>query len=213
LAATYMAKHWLHACITNHRGCRRSVRPSTFPSRILDIKRLQSESRVHLVQDASLREPYVALSHRWGVEGLPTTTSNNISDRHSGIDVVELSPTMRDAVNIVQMLGHRYIWIDALCIIQDSTDDWISEASKMSSVFSGAVVTIAVADAEDHSQGIFRERRARCVRPFHIPYLQDRPYRERSQLEGEGEYYVFPKTSLVGAGARAKRALDTRGWM
>lgn len=120
---------------------------------------------------------------------------------------------MRDAAYLVQGLGYRYLWIDALCIVQDSKDDWLSEASKMSSIYKDAVVTIAVADADDHSQGIFRKRRGRCMRPFHVPYLKGKPYRERGQADGEGEYYVFPKNNLVGAGARPKGTLDTRGWI
>ncbi|OAK94757.1 hypothetical protein IQ06DRAFT_81513 [Phaeosphaeriaceae sp. SRC1lsM3a] len=130
-----------------------------------------------------------------------------------GIDATDLSQTMRDAICIVRGLRYRYIWIDALCIIQDSTDDWLSEASKMSSVFSGAVVTIAVADAHDHSQGIFRQRVARCTRPFYIPYMKGIPHRDRINVDGEANYYLFPRSELVGAGARRKGTLDTRGWI
>lgn len=120
---------------------------------------------------------------------------------------------MRDAIHIVKELGFRYFWIDALCIIQDSTEDWLREASRMSGVFSGAILTIAVADADHHAQGIFRPRPVRCIRPFRIPYLQDTPYRDRTQFDGEGEFYVFPKSSLVGAGNRTKGTLDTRAWI
>lgn len=141
------------------------------------------------------------------------TTSENIVNRVEGINPAELSDTMRDAFIVVRSLGYRYIWIDALCIIQNSTEDWFSEASKMSSVFSGAVLTIEVADTEDHTQGIFRKRIARCTRPFRIPYMRGKPYRDHITVDGEANYYIFPRSDLVGAGARPKGTLDTRGWM
>jgi hypothetical protein len=120
---------------------------------------------------------------------------------------------MRDAITIVRSLGYRYLWIDALCIIQDSTDNWFSEASKMSSVFSGAVLTLAVADAEDHTKGIFREHVARCRRPFCILYMKGIAHRDHINVDGEANYFIFPRSDLVGAGTRPKGTLDTRGWM
>lgn len=209
----YMAAHWLEICIRSHRQCDHRLTLQYCPTRILDIQGLKYGQRPKLSKHTTLREPYVALSHRWGLQGLPSTTSRNLEKRLQGIEITELTHVMRDAIHVVQDLGYRYIWIDVLCIIQDDPDDWLAEASKMSSVFSGAIVTIAVADAMDHSQGIFRDRIARCTRPFHVPYLQKKPYRERKQLDGEGEYYVFPKSSLVGVGARSKGTLDTRGWV
>jgi hypothetical protein len=153
------------------------------------------------------------LSHRWGSQGLPVTTLDNLASRLEGIDPAELSQIMRDAIQIVLGLGYRYLWIDALCIIQDSTDDWLSEASRMSSVFSGAVVTIAVADAENQSEGIFRKRPAQCMRPFYVPWLKAIPHRDRMHIDGVAKYYIFPKTNLVGRGTRTKGTLDTRGWV
>lgn len=34
-----------------------------------------------------------------------------------------LPPTIQDALRVTQTLGFQYIWIDALCIMQDSEDD------------------------------------------------------------------------------------------
>lgn len=40
-----------------------------------------------------------------------------------------------DAIRVAKALGFRYIWIDSLCIIQDSSEDWEREAVKMASVY------------------------------------------------------------------------------
>lgn len=50
------------------------------------------------------------------------------------------------------MLGFRYLWIDPLCIIEDSLSDWLHEAGRMAPVYRNADLTIA-APASSGSQG------------------------------------------------------------
>ncbi|KAK1502880.1 hypothetical protein CTAM01_04869 [Colletotrichum tamarilloi] len=38
--------------------------------------------------------------------------------------MTSLSKTFQDAVLVTRRLGIKYIWIDSLCIIQDSKLDW-----------------------------------------------------------------------------------------
>ena len=47
----------------------------------------------------------------------------------------------------------RYLWIDSLCIVQDSPSDWQREASRMGSVYSHAVVTVVTLAAKDSYEG------------------------------------------------------------
>lgn len=208
-----MASHWLHSCVSGHLQCNQHLFPQYSPTRVLDLDGLSHGQSLRLRQNIMLDKPYITLSHRWGYEGLPVTTSANLAEKLKCIHLCDLSQTIQDAIKIVQMLGFRYLWIDALCIVQDSTEDWLLEASRMSSVFRGAICTIAVADSENHSQGIFRPRTARSLRPFQVPFLKNTPYRDRTEFVGEGEFYVFPKTSHVGAGHRAKGTLDSRAWI
>jgi Heterokaryon incompatibility protein (HET) len=53
------------------------------------------------------------------------------------------------------MLGIRYLWIDSLCIIQDSKEDWSYEASLMGQYYQNSAVTIAAVGAEDGNDGLF----------------------------------------------------------
>ncbi|ETS02277.1 hypothetical protein M419DRAFT_51478, partial [Trichoderma reesei RUT C-30] len=48
----------------------------------------------------------------------------------------------RDAVRLAQVLGVRYIWIDALCIIQDDLDDWERESQMMADIFRNSLITL-----------------------------------------------------------------------
>ncbi|KAL1620279.1 hypothetical protein SLS56_009713 [Neofusicoccum ribis] len=66
-----------------------------------------------------------------------------------GIRDADLPVVLRDAIYVARKLDLQYIWIDALCIIQDDKTDWEIEASKMASYYEGAHVTIAAAACED----------------------------------------------------------------
>ena len=62
--------------------------------------------------------------------------------------------TFRDAADITRALGYEYLWIDSLCIIQDSVSDWQHECARMQYVYCGAVLTIAADQAENPSSGL-----------------------------------------------------------
>lgn len=65
---------------------------------------------------------------------------------------------MRQAIQATRELGLSYIWIDALCIVQDDPDDWACEAAQMQHVYSNATVTISATASSDASEGLFRPR-------------------------------------------------------
>ncbi|KAH7115893.1 heterokaryon incompatibility protein-domain-containing protein, partial [Dendryphion nanum] len=75
----------------------------------------------------------------------------------AGIPDLDLPKTFRDAVQVTRELGVRYLWIDSLCIIQDSREDWESESIQMGAIYEGAFVRIAASGARDSSEGCFME--------------------------------------------------------
>ena len=100
-------------------------------------------------------EPYIALSYVWG-EGKPYTTklSNIMLHRnHGGLErnLEELPRVFHDAFNLVRCLGVRYIWIDSLCIVQDSSRSWGLNSRVMDLIYGNAVLTICAADGVDSS--------------------------------------------------------------
>ena len=103
-------------------------------------------------------EPYIALSYVWG-EGKPYTTklSNIMLHRnHGGLErnLEELPRVFHDAFNLVRCLGVRYIWIDSLCIVQDSSRSWGLNSRVMDLIYGNAVLTICAADGVDSSTGL-----------------------------------------------------------
>ncbi|KXH27604.1 hypothetical protein CSAL01_00771 [Colletotrichum salicis] len=65
----------------------------------------------------------------------------------AGIQVGPLPKTYRDTISILKRLGLRYLWIDSLCIIQDSVDDWRKESITMAEVYRNGVINIAATAA------------------------------------------------------------------
>lgn len=66
----------------------------------------------------------------------------NRSEIEQGIPIHKLSRNFADAVETCWCLGLRYLWIDSLCILQDSASDWKQQAQTMHLVYKYAKVTI-----------------------------------------------------------------------
>ena len=62
-------------------------------------------------------------------------------------------------------LGYRYLWVDALCIIQKDDDDWLQEAPMMEKVYMNSYLSLAAVSADNCEQGLFRARRPASVPP------------------------------------------------
>jgi hypothetical protein len=100
----------------------------------------------------------VALSYVWGKRRVFTTTQGNIkqSMRHGGLrrNLSVLPRTIRDSIELVRNLGERYLWVDALCIIQDSARSWTLNSRIMDLVYGNAYLTICAADGNDANAGL-----------------------------------------------------------
>ena len=71
-------------------------------------------------------------------------------------------------MELCKRLELRYIWIDSLCIIQDSPEDWDFEARRMSDVYSLALFNIAATRAKDGTVGCFARRSLMEVEPCKV---------------------------------------------
>lgn len=121
------------------------------PLRVLDVG-TEGES-IRLLETQHDRGLYTTLSHCWGKKQLITTTTKTLRRRMDGISLDELSRTFREAVMTTRLVGIRYLWIDSLCILQDSPTDWEIQSSHMGDIFSNSYMTIAAAAAMDGSEG------------------------------------------------------------
>ncbi|KAI0385985.1 HET-domain-containing protein [Hypomontagnella monticulosa] len=130
---------WIQDCLSGHEGCWASSQSSYFPKRVLDV------SNDKLVLREGLNETsYACLIYCWGPSQSPIKTlASTIDDFMQDIQWASLSKTFQDAVDICRRLHIDYIWIDSLCIIQDSDEDWATESMKMAQIYENTYLTIA----------------------------------------------------------------------
>ncbi|KAF2257851.1 HET-domain-containing protein, partial [Lojkania enalia] len=70
----------------------------------------------------------------------------------------ELPSSIQDTISVTWGLSVRFVWIDSLCIIQDSKNDWLREAQKMRHVYRNCIVVIATLGPIYNNQGLFAYR-------------------------------------------------------
>jgi hypothetical protein len=159
-----LIRAWIENCLSNHPLCERLSTHT--PTRLIDVGFSDDTSSLRLIVNADTRGgevTYLALSHCWGdVSGEDVqqmiTTSTNLSQRLIGFSLQSLPQSFRDAVYVTRHLGIRFLWIDSLCIIQDSDHDWQRESSMMGLIYQNALCTITANEARNSHGGIFHSR-------------------------------------------------------
>lgn len=113
--------------------------------------------------------------------------------------------TFQDAVTVARKLKIEFLWIDALCIVQDQEDDWAMECLRMGEYYQNAYVTISALDASDSDEGFL------TIRP-EIPSVrlfEDFPIHIRPQTIGRRK--IFEDAALSKRGwTLQERLLSTR---
>jgi Heterokaryon incompatibility protein (HET) len=123
------------------------------PTRLLELS--STGTRLRLGKELKGPIKYATLSHCWGSLSFTTLNEANVAQFLQNIPHEILPRTFQDAIEIALYLGFKYLWIDSLCIIQDSTSDWNYESSLMTSVYGRSTLNIAASGAVDGSTGCF----------------------------------------------------------
>lgn len=164
---------WIKGCIDNHRACKQILNTDFLPTRLIDVGTLE-DKQIYLrvpTEDHINAHRYVTLSHRWGSADFLRLMEGNVHSFRAGIAIMKLSKTFQDAIQVTRWLGVRYLWIDALCIIQGpSLDDWMSEATKMRDTYAKSWCNISsvwptdpnLGFAATRAQGDLQPERVRC---------------------------------------------------
>ncbi|EPE26537.1 heterokaryon incompatibility protein [Glarea lozoyensis ATCC 20868] len=177
-----LAAAWLEKCSNDHESCNRSTSVTAFlPSRVIDLG--SGEPRLIVVDENTPLLPFATMSHCWGSNAPLLLLSSKIAEFQTQIPTSELSKSFQDAFIVTRRLGLRYIWIDSLCIIQDSAEDWEKESQSMAEVYSHSHCNIAAAHATDGTQGCFIERNPDLVKPLKV---------ELNWGPNPGTYYALP---------------------
>ncbi|KAI1174658.1 HET-domain-containing protein [Nemania sp. FL0916] len=101
---------------------------------------------------------YVTLSYVWGKVSIPRLVQANKEELMTPgalwADRTTMPLTIRDAIELARNLNFQYLWVDALCLVHDDTEDLRSGISAMSIIYEHSHLTIIAADGHDASVGL-----------------------------------------------------------
>ncbi|KAF2972661.1 hypothetical protein GQX73_g871 [Xylaria multiplex] len=218
---------WMKSCASSHAKCEFAKYVKRLPLRLVDVMptgfnhktytggsqvlRLEETAGVRIVssENLPLNTPYLTLSHRWAsppVILLSTATlfllQGDITPyllRHSE------TAAFRHAVYITRGLGYRYIWIDALCIMQDDESEKTAEIMQMDEIYSNSTLNIAASEGRIH-EGLLFNRKLEDINPCiatvriskgqvaHLLAFSDKCSSTEASLNGRG--WVFQERIL-----------------
>jgi hypothetical protein len=151
-------RKWIRTCITQHGDkCEYPYKvfriPRILPLWLIDTLRL-------CLVPGTLAHSYVTLSYVWGTSNPFTTTKSKLEQlkqpgalKH-GCFGKYIPKTITDSVGLVPLLGERYIWVDALCIVQDDKNVKSEELKRMAAIYASSVFTIIAGDGADFHGGL-----------------------------------------------------------
>jgi hypothetical protein len=102
---------------------------------------------------------YVILSYVWGTTNFLRLLTSNFEKMalKGALTDVDIPNTISNAIQITRALGERYLWVDSLCIIQDSEDEMKAiQIQNMDKIYSSAILTLVAADQNHADGGLWR---------------------------------------------------------
>jgi hypothetical protein len=195
---------WVNECTARHTTCqnRSPVTRQQWPTRLIAVGDSNS-TNIRLCDTSALNCSalvYITLSHCWGQLVPKQLLTENYSTYLEAIDLNDLPKTFRDAVEVARKLEVPYLWIDSLCIVQNSAIDWASESSKMNDVYNNSYLNLAAAASLDANGGLFYPRSPLSRTPCIVKI-------------GQGADAKYAGSIYTPENERRKMVLFTRGWV
>ena len=199
---------WLRECESRHgpecneHGWAIAVEKPKF-LRVIDV---QDYCIKNVTESTNCR--YIALSYVWGRAKMVKLLYSNMESlmRKNGLlEVVDRLPqTITDAIEVVKAMGECYLWTDALCILQENTEETLEQISYMDRVFSGAICTIVAAQGATANSGI------EGIRQHYVPQV-GQPASQQRRLE-QVQVDLKGDLSLIAPLGAQNHQLDDSVW-
>jgi len=149
-----------------------------------------------------------------------TTTKDTLTQHMASIAFSSLPRTFQDSITTCRYLGIRFIWIDSLCIIQDSVEDWEAKSSMMGNFYKNSVLTIAAVSAADSRMGCYMARNGLAIRPCLLDMKENLGRGVESQpflsvrivilFPRRSSSYALPMSLIIGMGSAGAHFVTSR---
>ncbi|RCI13153.1 hypothetical protein L249_0422 [Ophiocordyceps polyrhachis-furcata BCC 54312] len=152
-----LARSWVRFCDDWHgRECL-----DTTPWQTTDhgapFIRLISLDEDRLIETARPK-PYAALSYVWGFSDVFKTRKSNVADLllpGGTKPYAQAFPkSIDEAISLARSLDFHFLWVDSICIIQDSQEDKDQQLKLMGDIYTHASLTIVAAAGDSCNAGI-----------------------------------------------------------
>ncbi|KAF5684755.1 hypothetical protein FDENT_6558 [Fusarium denticulatum] len=176
------------------------------PDRLIDVR--ENQLRLVLTKDLLPRDAeshrYVALTYCWGPEPHASkqlkTTRGNISQHLRQIPESSLPQVIKDAVAVTRALSVPFLWVDALCILQDDLSDWENQCAVMERIYGNAYAAVAATFSDNCEKG-FLKKTERILVPF------------QTNLDSTYAFAIYPPPYLINdAHEVSDSPWAQRGW-
>jgi hypothetical protein len=154
----------------------------------------------------------MTLSHCWGTAEVTKLLKSNLESMCQLVPLDSLPRTFQDAIAITKRFGVRYLWIDSLCIIQDSVEDWRQESALMGEVYKNSFLNVAAAGAADGTEGCFFRRNPASLQLSRVELVREL-FLPRRDVKGVTHpyYLLYHRPSWKDMLEEAK--LNRRAWI
>ena len=146
-------KRWIALCKHKHGvACNRSETEKSSPARrVVDVEK-------NCIVDGRNVGEYLALSYVWGMAAQFMLTKDVLNESSnegffSSIGT-KIPRSIRDAMQVCRNIGVRYLWVDALCIVQDDEQDKSGQIGLMDEIYGRALAVLIVAAGDGAEHGI-----------------------------------------------------------
>ncbi|KAI2617496.1 HET-domain-containing protein [Hypoxylon sp. NC1633] len=142
-----LLRKWYVTCVSTH-GEKCAQPPWLSPDTSWPAKFRLIDVRRWCLVEASDPCRYFALSYVWGDEKSPFQTTSGIRDALKTPGSLRNHPipkTIIDAMELTKEMGADFLWVDRLCVVQDSDLDQAVQIPQMDLVYSCAAMTIVAA--------------------------------------------------------------------
>ncbi|THV55679.1 hypothetical protein BGAL_0005g00580 [Botrytis galanthina] len=159
-AALAHASKWYRECLLKHTLCTTSLASKcVMPTRLLRIDEDEKYVRLVMTKEEVVKDShYSTLSHCWGNSDILKLTISNLENFKDSIPLERLPKTFIEAIFVARKFSISYIWIDSLCIIQDSEEDWQTESVSMEDVYGNSSLNIMATISKNSHEGLSRPR-------------------------------------------------------
>ncbi|KAK6436090.1 hypothetical protein LTR95_007716 [Oleoguttula sp. CCFEE 5521] len=152
-----IVRGWINACEhgvqgTGHESVNAEREDEFVPSRLIDVE------RYCIIRSTQGKYRYTALSYVWGGPQpvrLLLRNERRFMEPNSLLSIAHVLPrTIHDAIETTRRLGERYLWIDALCIVQDDLKFKQAELLLMDKIYARALLSIVAAHGDSVHAGL-----------------------------------------------------------